>query len=393
MLVAVVALAMGPSLVHAQDEYVRAYVPPHYLPTEDRNDAKEFEQRGEFLLSGEPHGASEQFLWASRLDPMSATPLYGRALAQYREWIHDANEAIMRGERSEAPSRARMHLFDSLMFASMTRDPFANKQMDRVLTVRSGRRIMYHVYTYIGGKKVTLPDEVNDAAGEFQNQQYAQAIAHWRIALKKVPELITLHVRIAEAFYDGQQYDSAVAELRLYRELMTKKEEKDITVQFESKTIALFSIGVAQVQMDSLAAARASFEEVLTEDLGFYMAHVRLAGVALLRHDDTTATKELGDAAALNETDASIVFGYAFVLRRAGRLDEAAAEFRKAIAVDPYYANSYLYLGRIEESQGRTAEAIASYQAFVDHAAHDEAQLPETVERIIRLSAAPPSRP
>ena len=119
---------------------------------------------------------------------------------------------------------------------------------------------------------------------------------------------------------------------------------------------------------------------------------MRLAGLDLITGDTAAAATELGEAARLNDADPSILFQYGFVLIAAARDDESIVVLRRAIAVDPYFAAPYQYLGRVLDAHGRTVEAIAAYQGFVDHATRDDPDLPWTVERITQLARARGSR-
>ena len=49
----------------------------------------------------------------------------------------------------------------------------------------------------------------------------------------------------------------------------------------------------------------------------------------------------------------------------AGRLDEAAAEYERALALDPAYARAHANLGSVRLQQGRVAEAVARLEEAV----------------------------
>jgi tetratricopeptide (TPR) repeat protein len=376
---------LGARLLAAQDAFVLAYFPPF-----GSNDAVGFYRSGESNIKGSPHFADEQFMWAARLDPMWALPIYGRAVAQERIWFRDFMDAAYRGEGPKEPGRAEFHLLDSLIFTALTHDPFFDRRIDRLLA--EGKERTLHLRVRLGSKKVNLPDEVPLGEAEFLERDYVGATENWGKALKEMPDLLPLRTWRAEAFYQLKKYDSAIVELRALAEALTTKEQQELVYEFQSKAIAVYSIGVLQVQLNDLPSARASFEEALNTDLGLYMAHVRLAGLNLLAGDTTTAVTELGAATQLNDTDAAILFQYGYVLIAAGRDEEAIAELRRAIAVDPYFATPYQYLGRVLDARGRTKEAVAAYQGYVDHAPPDADDFMWIVQRIVELSRTAASK-
>ena len=53
------------------------------------------------------------------------------------------------------------------------------------------------------------------------------------------------------------------------------------------------------------------------------------------------------------------------MVRHRRQLDEAAASFRRAIAILPQEADAQLQLGRVLRAQGKTAEALEHFEAAV----------------------------
>jgi tetratricopeptide (TPR) repeat protein len=58
-------------------------------------------------------------------------------------------------------------------------------------------------------------------------------------------------------------------------------------------------------------------------------------------------------------------------LQAQGRLDEAAAQYRRAIAIRPDYAPAYNNLGVVLQTRGQIAEALAAYQQALRHHPRD----------------------
>ncbi len=55
------------------------------------------------------------------------------------------------------------------------------------------------------------------------------------------------------------------------------------------------------------------------------------------------------------------------MLRESGRLDEAVAACRRAIAIQPGFAKAWGNLGNVLKEQGKFNEAIGAYRRVMDH--------------------------
>ncbi len=93
--------------------------------------------------------------------------------------------------------------------------------------------------------------------------------------------------------------------------------------------------------------------------------HLVLASVLAERGDAAGARRELEAAASLNELHAAS-HNLANAYFREGRFTEAAAEYRRAIALDPGSASSLYGLGLTELELGAPAAAVAALSAAAD---------------------------
>jgi Tfp pilus assembly protein PilF len=75
------------------------------------------------------------------------------------------------------------------------------------------------------------------------------------------------------------------------------------------------------------------------------------------------------------------------ILVQAKHDGEAAAQLRKAIALDPWYGAPHLLLARIADVEQYTDEAIAEYRTYLGLAAKTDLQLPVTKERLSKLTS------
>src|SRR5262249_31226404 len=116
------------------------------------------------------------------------------------------------------------------------------------------------------------------------------------------------------------------------------------------------------------AEARAAYEHALAENLGFYMAHVRLASAALAESDTSTALNELETASLIRPNDPFMLAYYATILAHLGRLDDAQPHLDAALRADSDYALPHLYLGFVKEKRRDFAGAVAEYGTYLAHA-------------------------
>ena len=99
----------------------------------------------------------------------------------------------------------------------------------------------------------------------------------------------------------------------------------------------------------------------------FYLAEAQLAA-----GDNTNAEQSYRAALELNPKSAAAHLGLGRALARAGKLAEAAPEFRQAAAADAEYRDSLLELAGLYEKEKQYTEAIAIYREFPGNPAVEE---------------------
>lgn len=98
-------------------------------------------------------------------------------------------------------------------------------------------------------------------------------------------------------------------------------------------------------------------------------------------------------AVQLNPSDPVVRYSYAEILVHAKRDGDAAAQLRKAIALDPYYGAPHLLLALIADVEQYTDDAISEYTAYVAVASKKEEQLLVAKARLRELTASVASNP
>lgn len=345
----------------------------------DTNDPEEYFRRGAdlFEMTLNADSADMALYWASRLDPSWADPYYARALTTMEAYRKDALDVFWQTNSPRAASRVTFPVdqarrVDSLLNIAWGRNPFLFSTMDQPPAS--------------GGQS----DPSRAAADAYQHRHFATAESLFAKVLKKHPDEAVVRVYRARSLFFLGRFDTAVAELEAARD--TVRHRADGTLSFIVPSIEMFdfAIGIARVQQDDFPAARAAFERALIANLGFYWAHVRLAGSALKLRDTSTALTELDQAVQLEGKDPAIRLFDGVILHASGRDAEAAAQLERAEVLDPYYADPYYWLGEVYQRQGRKPDAVRQYQLFLGHAARNDPERKLAVEQLAMLGSAPP---
>ena len=317
--------------------------------------------------------AEMSLFWASRLDPSWAEPLFARFLNMLRALQSDVFETYSRTWSRRSAERVtltprQIHVIDSLQHLAWQRNPFMISDLEFRGSAPPGR----------------LGDPMRDGWLAFAGKRFAVAESLFRVGLQKHPEAAELRFYRARALFYLGRFDDVVAELQAARDTVSHGVEQHLTVIVPSVEMFDFAIGIARVQQDDFPAARAAFERALTQNLAFYWAHTRLAGSALALNDTATALTELDMAIQLEGHDPVLRLYRAVVLKSVRRFAEAEQDLRQAIALDPYYAEPYYWLGVSAQLLGDTATAVENYRQFLRRSPQDA---PERLNAMRGISA------
>ncbi len=132
--------------------------------------------------------------------------------------------------------------------------------------------------------------------------------------------------------------------------------------------------------------AIALFKEVLNNDVGFYMANVRLANIYEAARDFPRAVQERLNAVNVNPDDASLLTDLGVTLGKAGMMPQAETRLQAAADANPRDTRSLYWLGVAQQELGKTAEARASFTRFVELApSRYQPQVALAKDRLARL--------
>jgi tetratricopeptide (TPR) repeat protein len=333
---------------------VPARPPLAALATLDSNDAHEYYDVGMASVDTNQALAAAAFYWASRLDPSWAEAYYAR-------WY------VLRRAEPRAISDSVQYLVDSLREEALVHDPFVDEQIS--LEGRANRLISRWYFAYSGRRY------------DMASQELAKLIP-------KYPNVLNVYIYRAKATYYLGQYDTTAAILQSAIDRITAWDTLHLRRRYLPRTVFTYAMGLAYERGHRDSAARAAFQLTLTENLGFYMAHVHLARASLAAHDTATAIAEARLAAEIRPDDPVVQLFLGETLLDAGHAGEAVAPLRAAIASDPYFALPYYYLGRSYETVHDATGAIAGYRGYLARAKRRDPLRERAAQAIALLGGA-----
>jgi Tfp pilus assembly protein PilF len=280
--------------------------------------------------------------------------------------------AYERGDRKTNESKEAKHI-DSLWTELLRRDPFP----------------------YIEGPCILLPgiDQERDPmiAGIVYSWSHCPERAAQKLgeALQKDPKLSRVRFIRALNLYFNRQFSASGQEVQVLLDTLRARDETTLGSSYFTKELFEHMLAVTRLRARDTAQAHAALTRALTENLGYYPARLALAKIAMDRRDVATALQEAEQAIELRGDDGFLRYEYATLLRRAGKMPEAAAEFARVIELEPHWADARRQLALVLDQQNRREEAIAAYQAFLDRAPRREnIRIKEAQDRISALKAA-----
>ncbi len=356
------------------DALLRSYdlsaVPPRpRLPgsAPDTNDAASYYEYGLDVFARDPAAAAAAFGWSTRLDPMFAEAYYCRwlALQQLREPRRLADGTL---RAAATPTEAQAARIDSLPGLAMALNPFI--ETAATPAVAPAARL----------------DRSARGRQAFAKGRYDSAVKLWGGVLDAHPDSLSLRVWRARAMFFLRRYADAAQELTVALDAVRAAERDSGVAATLPKEWLAYGIGVLQAQRGDRAAARAAYEDAIVENAGFHMAHTRLAGLALLSGDTTTALVEYETSLAIRPDDPSVHLLYGYALFQAGRPEDAERSLREAVRLAPDFAAPHAYLARVLEAR-HAPDARDEYLAFLARASRRDPELAPARGRLSALAA------
>jgi len=391
---------------------------PALLPGADTNSAQQYFQDGMELVYRRPVDAANAFYWAFRIDPSSGDALYGLHAAKVLAMEEKELRLYLNlDKKKRAP---KYFVLDSMESRAYAMNPFVFASMDPVLLRRALQTEIWYEHPHATPQEVSfaissvMGGETNFAWLQFSQNHLPEALAtygkiladttkpRWakakdslRVRKHREALAVAIHTQRGRIFYLLDNMDSAATEMNAALVGLREHDDddKNQTFFYSSKAMYQQSLGMIYQRASKMDLAREAYGRALEEDLSFYSAHTHLAQLDLAAHDTAGALAEMDLAEQLNPGDPVVRYAYAEILVHAKRDGDAAAQLRKAIALDPYYGAPHLLLALIADVEQYNEDAISEYTAFVKVASRKDEHLRTAQARLKELNATVASNP
>ena len=344
---------------------------PRLADTADTNDPLAYYQLGDSLRYQRPGVADRAFYWATRLDPTFADAYFAR----WRLLRRDSRQREMPDGSIRDIFRVKPGMTtatDSLLSTAIAYSPFLDGAFDVPSSiVNMSERMASRDPTVAGMRAFGLRD-------------YRGAVTQWSKAIKEDPKQAMLHIPRAHAWVRLNELDSAIADLTQLAERLEIVAHDSLMKAYYSKEFLYYAIGMLQGSKGRYAEARTAFEQALAENLGFYMAHVRLSGTLVALSDTATALSELETAILIRPDDPLVLIYDGNLLVSTGRIADGEKRIREALRADSNYALPHAFLGLAAVARHDTAAARLEYTEYL---ARSPRSAPERVWAKSQLAA------
>ncbi len=203
----------------------------------------------------------------------------------------------------------------------------------------------------------------------------ANAVALYGRACELFPTYGPAHYALAQAYRQLGQKDKAQEQLELYvrgRNIVPPIEDplRDEMRELDLSATSYVERGVFLAEVGRLQDAIQATEKAAQLDPKFVLAHANLVSLYGRAGNLQKAEEHYRAVLSLNpEQFPKAHYDYGVLLMREGQFPEAEVAFRRAIQIQPAYAEAHNNLGYVLEREGRQAEAMAEYRISIESVA------------------------
>lgn len=163
-----------------------------------------------------------------------------------------------------------------------------------------------------------------------------------------------------------EKWDEATADFERLIDRSLEPTRRDSLVHFPLRTNEFrYVLAYIKQRAGKPNEAIDLYREAITNDIGLYMAHVRLGDMYETARMYPQAIESRRNAVNANPEDATLVLDLGKTLAAAGQNQEAASALRQATGANPRDPKAFLYLGLVLEQLGQKAEAKTAFSQFV----------------------------
>jgi len=222
-----------------------------------------------------------------------------------------------------------------------------------------------------------------------RSRAWADELSLWGDAAKKGPQMLKPHLRLGDALSERGRFDQAEKAYRRAVDLrpghpgvrnnlgiLYSKQGRLEEAEVEFRQLLRVSPDVIPTRLNlaSVLLRQGDWEEARDEYLRALefdntqgKAQVNLGNIALqFEHDPALALRYFDKALEVNPgSGVGLWGGRGVALKALGRVEEAEAAYRRALNIDPGYAEAWFNLGNLYRDNGRWEAAVEAYEQVV----------------------------
>jgi len=264
--------------------------------------------------------------------------------------------------------RARMEESDRLFRQAYIIDPFVELRSGDVVTPRSEAYLdlleQYfgeHIRDYFDGLDQYFKGDYQKAY-----DRLSRVLLAWDADRHpdRVPNNVFWWHGLAAARVEKWDEASADFERLVDRSLEPTRRDSLVHIPLRTNEFRYILANIKQ-RAGKMNEAIDLYREAVTNDIGLYMAHVRLADMYETARMWPEAVTSRRNAVNANPEDATLLLDLGKTLVGAGQVEEAVSALRQATTANPRDPRPYLFLGLLLEQQGRKDDAKTALTQYV----------------------------
>jgi Tfp pilus assembly protein PilF len=331
--------------------------PPALPAGADPNDWRAYYGHGVALLPNHAGRADAMFRWAARLDPGAAEPLVGRWVALH---VRDPLRLLRTLDRDvEVLRMPGVATAEALRRKALGIDPFVNRGIEAM------------AYARAYGQWGQVPR--THAFDAYAHGDLDTAVRDYGRVLRRDPHDYQARLDLALVLATMGRLDGARVEIDSALADMRRRDASEVTAVYEGKDLPEYSAGVLWLRQGQPAKARERMARAVLEDASAWYPHRGIALTFMAEGRPADAVAEYRAALDLLPDDPLLLHEYAAALSASGQVEEAVMQLRKAVAIDPEWADAWLALGNAEAASGHPREAMEALTRYVARAPRREA--------------------
>jgi tetratricopeptide (TPR) repeat protein len=205
----------------------------------------------------------------------------------------------------------------------------------------------------------------------------------------RIPDSVLWYKGLAAAHVG--KFDDAIGNFRLLMgrdaERQKEREKKGYDQSLSLRTNEYrYTLATIYQAAGKTSEAASMYQEAVASDIGLYMAHVQLAGLAEGGRQFSTAITERRRAVDANPDDPSLLTDLGVTLGKAGQMEEAVSTLERAADANPRDVRPLYWLGIGYVQVNKIPEARTSFTQFIERApSRYEKQVVAAKDRLAQL--------